>query len=93
MQTAIAAFVQAPSLDGIQKVRNAWLTAREFYGQTEAFRFYGGPIDDNQGPEGQINAWPLDEAYVNYWQGKPKAGMVNNPKLKITKTALIKANE
>ncbi len=30
---------------------------------------------------------------MNYWQGKPKAGRVNNPKLKITKTALIKANE
>ncbi len=47
MQTAIAAFVQAPSSKGIQKVRNTWLTAREFYDQTEAFCFYGDPIDDN----------------------------------------------
>lgn len=93
MQAAIAAFVKAPSAGGMQQAREAWLAAREFYGQTEAFRFYGGPIDDDNGPEGQINAWPMDEAYVDYVQGKPKAGMVNNAKLKITKAALIKANE
>jgi putative iron-regulated protein len=93
MQAAIAAFVKAPSAEGMQQARDAWLAAREFYGQTEAFRFYGGPIDDDKGPEGQINAWPMDEAYVDYVQGKLKAGMVNNPRLKITKATLIKANE
>ena len=93
LQAAIAEFTQAPSADGLAKARKAWLEAREFYGQTEAFRFYGGPIDDDKGPEGQINAWPLDEAYVDYVTGKPKAGMVNNAKFKITKAALAKANE
>ena len=93
LQAAIAEFTKAPSADGLNKARKAWLDAREFYGQTEAFRFYGGPIDDDKGPEGQINAWPLDEAYVDYVTGKPKAGMVNNPKFKITKAALVKANE
>lgn len=93
MQTAITAFVKAPTAEGLDKARQAWRDAREFYGQTEAFRFYGGPIDDENGPEGQINAWPLDEAYVDYVEGKPKAGLVNNTKVKITKAALIKANE
>ncbi|MDP2020348.1 MAG: imelysin family protein [Hydrogenophaga sp.] len=93
LQATIAAFVAAPSAEGLDKARKTWLDAREFYGQTEAFRFYGGPIDDANGPEGQINAWPLDEAYVDYVTGKPKAGMVNNPKFKITKAALTKANE
>ena len=93
LQATIAAFIAAPSAEGLNKARKAWLDAREFYGQTEAFRFYGGPIDDANGPEGQINAWPLDEAYVDYVTGKPKAGMVNNPKFKITKAALTKANE
>ncbi|MDG5975861.1 peptidase M75, Imelysin [Hydrogenophaga taeniospiralis CCUG 15921] len=93
MQAAIAAFVAAPSAEGLEKARKAWLEGREFYGQTEAFRFYGGPIDDAKGPEGQINAWPLDEAYVDYVSGKPKAGLVNTPKFKITKAALAKANE
>ncbi|WP_137920416.1 imelysin family protein [Hydrogenophaga sp. 2FB] len=93
MQTAIKAFVAAPSADGLAAARKAWLGAREFYGQTEAFRFYGGPIDDDKGPEGQINAWPLDEAYVDYVQGKPKAGLINDAKFKITKTNLAKFNE
>ncbi|MBW8316752.1 MAG: iron-regulated protein [Hydrogenophaga sp.] len=93
LQATIAAFVAAPSAEGLDKARKAWLDAREFYGQTEAFRFYGGPIDDEKGPEGQINAWPLDEAYVDYVTGKPKAGFVNNSKFKITKAALVKANE
>jgi putative iron-regulated protein len=93
LQAAIAEFTKAPSADGLNKARKAWLEAREFYGQTEAFRFYGGPIDDDKGPEGQINAWPLDEAYVDYVTGKPKAGMINNAKFKITKAALAKANE
>jgi len=93
MQAAIKAFVAAPSADGLAAARKAWLGAREFYGQTEAFRFYGGPIDDDKGPEGQINAWPLDEAYVDYVQGKPKAGLINNTKFKITKTNLAKFNE
>ena len=93
LQAAIAEFTKAPSADGLTKARKAWLEAREFYGQTEAFRFYGGPIDDDKGPEGQINAWPLDEAYVDYVTGKPDAGMVNNAKFKITKAALAKANE
>lgn len=93
LQAAIAEFTKAPSAEGLNKARKAWLDAREFYGQTEAFRFYGGPIDDNKGPEGQINAWPLDEAYVDYVTGKPNAGMVNNAKFKITKAALAKANE
>ena len=93
MQAAIAAFVAAPSADGLAAARKAWLSARESYGQTEAFRFYGGPIDDDKGPEGQINAWPLDEAYVDYVQGKPKAGLVNDAKFKITKANLAKFNE
>ena len=32
------------------------MAAREFYGQTEAIHFYGGPIDDANGPESRINA-------------------------------------
>ena len=93
MQAAIKAFVAAPSAEGMDKARQAWRDAREFYGQTEAFRFYGGPIDNDDGPEGQINAWPLDEAYVDYVEGKPDAGLINDKKFKITKANLAKFNE
>ena len=93
MQTAIADFVKAPSAAGLAEARTRWLAAREFYGQTEAFRFYGGPVDDDNGPEGRMNAWPMDEAYVDAVEGKPKSGLINNPKFKITKANLSKFNE
>lgn len=93
LQKAITAFAAAPSAQGLEDAKKAWLAAREFYGQTEVFRFYSGPIDDDNGPEGRINAWPLDESYIDSVTGKPKAGLVNNPKVKITKANLAKLNE
>lgn len=93
MQDAIKAFTVAPSADTQAAARKAWLTAREYYGQTEAFRFYGGPIDNNDGPEGRINAWPMDESYVDSVNGKKAAGLVNNRKQAISKKALSGLNE
>ena len=93
LNTAIAAFNAAPRAEGLARARKAWLAAREFYGQTEAFRFYAGPIDGKNGPEGRINAWPMDEAYVDYVVGKPQSGIINNPKVKITAQALSALNE
>lgn len=80
LDAAIDAFVAAPSQEGLQAARNAWLAARDDYGVTEAFRFYGGPIDnDDRGVEGLVNAWPMDEAHVDYVEGDPDAGIVNDP--------------
>ena len=93
MQNAIKAFTAAPSADTQAAARKAWLTAREYYGQTEAFRFYGGPIDNDDGPEGRINAWPMDESYVDSVNGKKATGLVNNRKQAITKKALSVLNE
>jgi putative iron-regulated protein len=93
LQRAVAAFNAAPTADTLAAARRAWLEAREWYGQTEAFRFYGGPIDDDKGPEGRLNAWPMDEAYVDAVKGKPNAGLINNRKLAITKKSLAAANE
>lgn len=78
LQTAINAFVDAPSEETHQAAKDAWLASNEPYGQTEAYRFYGGPIDDEDGPEGLLNAWPLDEAYVDYVDGDGIAGIINN---------------
>jgi len=93
LQKAITAFAAAPSAQGLEDAKKAWLAAREFYGQTEAFRFYSGPIDDDKGPEGRLNSWPLDESYIDRVVGKPASGIVNNPKIKINKAALAKLNE
>ncbi|HEY8608436.1 MAG TPA: imelysin family protein [Noviherbaspirillum sp.] len=93
MKQAIDAFLRAPSSGALAAARKAWLAAREVYGQTEAFRFYGGPIDDENGPEARLNAWPMDEAYVDSVEGDPRAGLVNNRKQPITKKALAALNE
>ena len=80
MDAAIDAFLADPNEATLAAARRAWLNAREDYGPTEAFRFYGGPIDnEDDGPEGLINAWPLDEAYIDYVAGDAGAGIINNP--------------
>lgn len=93
LKTAIDAFVAAPSAEGLQAAKDAWLAARTPYGQTEAFRFSGGPIDDDDGPEGQLNAWPLDERYIDYVDGMDMAGIVNDASIDITKERLASLTE
>jgi len=73
LKTAIDALVATPSAKTLKAAKAAWLDSRESYGQTEVFRFRSGPIDDDlstseaeDGPEGQINAWPLAESLVDY---------------------------
>ena len=80
MDEAIDAFVADPNEETLAAAKEAWLTARDDYGPTEAFRFYGGPIDNEEnGVEGLLNAWPLDEAYIDYVEGAPESGVINMP--------------
>ena len=79
MTESVEAFVKEPSEEKLQAARQSWIDARLPYLQTEVFRFYGGPIDDADGPEGLLNAWPMDEAYVDYVKEAPEAGIINNP--------------
>ena len=70
----IDGFLERPTQARLSSARKAWIDARDDYVVTEPFRFYGGPIDDPKtGPEGLINAWPMDEAYVDYVSGDAKA--------------------
>lgn len=92
LQGSIDTFVAAPSESGFTAARQAWLDAREPYGQTEVYRFYGGPIDDEDGPEGQINAWPLDENYIDYVDGNETSGLINGAET-LTEALLKEANE
>jgi putative iron-regulated protein len=79
MQAEIEAFLAAPTPAGLTAARAAWLAAREHYGATEVFRFYGGPIDaEPANLEGQINSWPLDEVYIDYVEGDPDGGIIND---------------
>ncbi|MDE2785118.1 MAG: hypothetical protein OXL37_00495 [Chloroflexota bacterium] len=80
MDTAIDAFIADPNPASLEAAKRAWLRARDDYGLTEVFRFYGGPIDNEEdGPEGLINAWPMDESYIDYVDGNPTAGIINMP--------------
>jgi len=93
MRQAIDAFLAQPAPETQQAAQKAWRAAREFYGQTEAFRFYGGPIDDENGPEGRINAWPMDESFVDAVQGRADAGLINDRAFAITRETIAGQNE
>lgn len=72
LQTSLATFKVTPTQANLDAAKKAWLVAREPYGQTEVYRFRLSPIDstdykvDGSGPEGDINAWPLGEALIDY---------------------------
>lgn len=96
LQQAIASFTAKPSAAGLAAARTAWLAAREDYGPTEVFRFYGGPIDaDPENVEVKINGWPLDEQWVDYTVETPNSGIVNDAKdyPALTPDLLVELNE
>lgn len=71
LHDAIDTFVASPTQENLDAAKIAWLVAREPYGQTEVYRFRLSPIDstdysNEDGPEGDINAWPLGEALIDY---------------------------
>ena len=78
LKIKVDAFVANPSQAGLDEARDAWKAARLPYGQTEVYRFSAGPIDDDNGPEGLLNSWPLDEKFIDYVQGQPNVGLIND---------------
>jgi putative iron-regulated protein len=78
LRAVVEAFVEAPRADTLQAAKDAWKAGRPAYLQTEMARFYDGPIDNpDDGPESLINAWPLDEGYIDYVEGQPDSGIIN----------------
>lgn len=99
LHRAVDALVREPRASTLRDARAAWLAARPAYGRSEAFRFYDGPIDfadpltGDVGPEGRLNAWPLNEAYIDAVIGAPASGIVNDPAVPITPAALLQRNQ
>lgn len=95
LKEALHQFTTTPSVMTQFAAKEAWKYAREAYGQTEAFRFYNGPIDRDGGPEGLLNSWPLDEAYIDYTKDGAQSGIIGNTAEfpEITKDLLISLNE
>jgi putative iron-regulated protein len=93
LNEAVVEFVDEPTAANLKTARDAWRASREPYLQSEVFRFYGGPIDGDDGPEGLMNAWPLDEAYIDYVEGSDDAGIIGDESVEISADALISLNE
>lgn len=75
MHKAIELLIRQPNETHLKDARTAWLDAREVYGRTEALRFHDGPIEQL---EPLLNAWPVDEAYIDYVDGRASCGMVHD---------------
>jgi len=94
LDVALLAFVAEPSSATQDHAKASWLAAREPYLQTEVYRFYDGPIDNpSDGPETQLNAWPMDEAHVDYTRDDASAGIINTVELTIDEATVRGANE
>ena len=63
LKTAVDTLVTDPSEETLAAARDAWITARKPYQQTEVYRFGNAIVDDW---EGKVNAWPLDEGLIDY---------------------------
>ena len=90
LEAAVEKFLADPTPENLSAARVAWVQARPDYLKTEAFRFYGSPIDD---VEGKINAWPMNEAFIDYVEGKPDSGLINTKTVEITAASITTLNQ
>jgi len=77
LQHAVTALLDSPTDATMRAARDAWRHARAVYCETEVLRFRGGPIE---AIEPLLNAWPVDEAYIDRVVGRPAAGIVFDTK-------------
>ena len=75
---AVYRFRKTPNAENFEALKESWIQARKIYGRTEVYRFSNGPIDEME-LEILINAWPIDESYIDYTVDNPDSGMINNP--------------
>lgn len=74
LQTAVNTYVDTPNEANLEAAKAAYKAARQPYSQTEIFRFDEGFVTANDKRalastdswEAQVNAWPLDEALIDY---------------------------
>ncbi|MGQ0529833.1 MAG: imelysin family protein [Panacagrimonas sp.] len=97
MQQSIQALLRQPSAQSLATARESWVAARPAYLVTEVFRFYDGPIDITAdgapGPESRINAWPLNEAYIDAVRGQPRSGIVWDTQLPLTRESILSRDQ
>lgn len=89
----IQSFISSPDSTEFSEIKNLWKKAHDTYSQTEVFRFQNGPIDKENGPEPYINAWPLDETYIEYGDNVNQIGLINDTSKVLTEDLLRSKNE
>jgi putative iron-regulated protein len=89
---AIETLVAKPGAPELAAARTAWTAARAVYCETEVLRFQDGPIEPI---EPFVNAWPIDEVFLDYVVGAPDAGIVQDAQRfpNLTQSVLRLANE
>jgi putative iron-regulated protein len=90
LQGAVDRFLADPTPATLAAARDAWKAARVPYQQTEALRFGNRIVDDW---EGKVNAWPLDEGFIDYVapaygetsEENPlyRANLIANPRIRV----------
>lgn len=99
LDQAIDQLLAEPSEATLAAARDSWRAVRIPYSYSEAFRFYDGPIDGADGPEGRINAWPLDENHIDAvregYNAAPGLNIIGNPQAfpEITPELVAEQNE
>ena len=98
LRASVARFLAAPTDSTLRAAQEAWRASRLVYGPTEVFRFSDGPIDGDsalagrEGPENRINAWPMDEAYLDSVAGSPRDGLIPQVALPLDRGTLEHAH-
>ena len=99
MQNVIEKFLRKPTQENLDRAQQSWRRARRYYQRTEWMRFVDGPIDWPQaalqpaGPESRLNAWPLNEAVIDYVAGASNAGIINQLELPLTLASVLAKNQ
>ena len=92
LKEQIELFIKDPNENNLIQAQNSWIVARKSYSKTEALRFQNGPIDHaEQGVESRLNAWPLDELYIE--GNELQKGLIDSENLELTKELLVDKNE
>ncbi len=99
LRLAVNAFLDMPDETRLERARSAWREARPSYQRVEMLRFFNGPLDHPSapgvpaGPESRINAWPVNEAAIDYVKGSPLSGLVFRSSAPLTRQEILDADQ
>lgn len=95
LDRAIQQMLDQPTVPHLIAARERWVAAHLSYLRTEPLRYFDSPIDTAgdahmpPGPESRINAWPLNEAVIDYVEGARDAGLIHQFDLPITRESVL----